>query len=146
MSAYKDLNIDRNKLEELIPTAIYTVFNKSYSYTLTNSGIAKMLIISAEVGEVKIAFYYNKKGGTTINPDIGNQTELSNKIAEILIDNSKISEKDNSICLLSTEFIKSDFKQALKAIPANIIVNIAKKIKDLSFGTKLIFIFFLFVF
>ena len=104
MSAYKDLNIDRNKLEELIPTAIYAVFNKLYLYTLTNIGIAKMLIISAEVGEVKIAFYYNKKGSTTINPDVGNQTELSNKIAEILINNSKISEKDNfSFCIPKLE-------------------------------------------
>ena len=101
MGAYKDLNLDRGKLEEFIPVAIQEVCGKSYPYTLNDNGnCSKLLAIQAEQGEIKIILFYNKKGSTTINPDVGKQQELSNKIAAVLVENSIISERDNfSFCI-----------------------------------------------
>lgn len=93
MSSYKDKNIDRDELIRIIPTISEQVFGEKVTVSIDDQTQSKMVRIYSDTKECKIQLFFNKKGTTTVNPDVGQNKDLSNLIAPILIDETQIDER-----------------------------------------------------
>lgn len=100
MSVYKDKNLDRNILLDSIPKIAEQVFDEKVEIDIIEQTQSKMINISSETKQCKIQLFFIKKGTTTVNPDVGQNQELSNIIAEILVDRALIDERSMfSFCI-----------------------------------------------
>lgn len=136
MSSFNDRNLDRDQLIASIPYIAKQVLGEELTVEIEDQKQSKMVIIRSETKECKILLFFKKKGTTTVNPDVGQEQELSNIIAEILVDTTLIDDRSMfSFCIPGMdkdqidyliEYLAEDVKATILADEVKDIYRIIK--------------------
>lgn len=90
--SYKKLNIDQGKISAVIKKWSDTDANP----TTQKKGLATHYSILKDGKNVLLIAYFNAGGTTTLNPNSGTYPELSKEIADLIVENCLISERQNT--------------------------------------------------
>ena len=123
MSEFKNLNLDRTKIDQTIeqfPEA--KIENKKVTKTRTQINY----IINVNGKQVLLSVYFNRNGTTSINPSVGKNPDISKQIAFFLKKKLTISEQKN-VSFCSDEIDHNDFNCLIEYLREECKINVNMK-------------------
>lgn len=150
--SYLKLNIDRQNISNLLNGFCGSaIHNPTLSSKLVRNGLEEQFTIygthEGKEKEIKISFILNQDGSTSINHKMGKFQNISQQIADYVVDFGVLDNRNNSISSLNAvlkedfDFVLENLKidyQSLTIEEREISHGIQKKIKIVS-GEQVIF-------
>ena len=118
---FKNLNIDRNKIDE----AIQEWAGLENKPEPLKKGVGTHYCITKDDREVRLIIYFKNDGTTSIDPTAGKNRELSNELAEYIKDRCLITEQ-KSFSLSFKNVSDEDFSLLLEFLTKELGANVTE--------------------